>query len=231
MISWPLGAIGAVARNGKTIEGRAIFAGSAAWVRDDRLGFPGYEESAATIEAHDAVLAAALAWLCQTPGSLSLLILAPDPTTEGINFGQQFQAALTRLGHSFVLTGSTNGLGGYDPLDFAAMLVTNYGGLTNSALDAFLDAQGRLWSAPLLGGGLDWLRYGADIGGLQTNTGSGSDYLRAFNCPAWGAGTFETVLYSDSKMTLDLGSKTRPGTSTQVANNLGEGNYVLWTQG
>lgn len=231
MIPWPLGAIGAVARNGKTIEGRAIFAGSAAWVRDDRLGFPGYEQSPATIEAHDAVLAAALGWLCQTTGSLGLLIMAPNPTGSGINFGAEFQAALGRLGHSYVLTGSTASLGGYDPLDFAAVLMTNNGSLLDATIDDLLDAKGRVWSAPLLGGGLDWLRYGADLGGLQTNSGSGADYLRAFACPAWGAGTFETVLYSDYKMTLDLGSKTRPGTSVQVQNDIGEGNYVLWTQG
>lgn len=230
VVRWPVGFVGALARNGRSIEGRAIFATSVEWTRDYRSGYIGYDYNATTKDEHDLTLAAALAWLCQSAGSVNVLICQPDPTPAGYDFGAQFQAGLGRLGHSFQLTGGT-GFGSYDPTDFDAVLCESRSPWANdAAVDAFLDANGKLWSTYNSGASSTlWERYGFKQSGFQTNSNSGASWLRAFTCAPWGAGTYRTTLFWDVARTYNAGDKTRPGTSTLITNDLGQGNYGLWT--
>ena len=126
-VTWGHGVLNASVR---AQRGRLAAVGGDYWSNNASPSTSGYDGTygvGSTIFRADSdrTVGAILAWLAGA-GSLSILVQA-NHSVPGYSFGTLFTDGLTRLGHTFTLTGLASNLNGYDPLDFDVYAVTGLG--------------------------------------------------------------------------------------------------------
>lgn len=149
------GVLNAVNREPHYAPGRLCILGTGG-TADDRYGsYAGYDGfgSDQAVESSDRCHAAVIKWLTgKSTGANIFIAQSGPPTPAGYAFGQEFQAGLTRMGHSFTLRGeSTWNDSTWDPLDYDMACLQGYN--TNPAGYHGVSGRENVWDYLLTHGG------------------------------------------------------------------------------
>ncbi len=184
----------------------------------------------------DAASDALIRWLARKPtGPCSVLVCDGDETS--YEFGDEFQAGLTRNGHTFTVTGDVAAFGGYDPLDFDVLCAPGelsamtYHGLvySNEVFDYILSHGGAVLACPNFLSDL-WERYGIVLNAWHNNHPlESSPYQRPFYCAPIGELLYKLVRYTT--LYLTVGTNLKGGTLNVYGceyDGCGQGVVALW---
>lgn len=178
-----------VKMGGVPARGGRLVAFGADWTTSNRWpsypGFDGYTSGGTEFQADSVrTLGAIVKWLTGKTSGANCLILTDNVGVEYNHvYGLEFQAALTALGHTFVLTGSLSSWAGYEPLDYdctfmgATLGAFSYHGLgtAQEKVDYVLSNDGAMCGA-ISNAANVWAVYGFPYNGAHADGFLGTDH-------------------------------------------------------
>ena len=176
---------------------------------------------------HDRLLSDIVFFLTGKRSGANILICEQHTTDI---WGTQFQAGLTRLGHTFSQTLTHQTLNGYVMGDFDMTIMYTLSGGDYLLIDPYLDAGGAILTVLGVTGDTTWARYGFKVTTAFPWWQSpilAHPYLNPMICPTLGGSPYNKFILT-SPMYVAVAPTILTGTTTLFTNENGEYMAALW---